>query len=224
LAPSLARPSRGASSPCAPGASEPATRIATVQPYKNVVTFESMMIGFTEALNRLDDVAGDPILAYNGLFEALNWAVAIDERVGAHWVPDGKPLEWEWRDRLGPEARLMGGVRFARNRIHHQWSDAMAASCSLAGDFVAWIWRPVEDIPKGRPDPNGEAIYRDRLQGTQVQGALNVVGGAFLTLMWMLEPHTLRNPAVTSMDAVNPLIEPIDDAEAVWPLVPGSSP
>jgi hypothetical protein len=176
----------------------------SVKPYENIVTFESMMIGFTEALNRLDAVSGDPILAYNALFESLNWAVALDERVGEHWVPDGEPLSWKWRARLGPEVELMSGVRFARNRIHHRWSDVIFASVTPSGGFRAWMWRPVEDIPEGRPDPTGEAMYRDRLQGAPVQVALNVVGGAFLALLSMLEPHTVRNPAVTSQDAVNP--------------------
>jgi hypothetical protein len=54
------------------------------------------------------------------LFETLNWAVALDERVGTHWLPDGKPLGWKWRQRLGHGAEIMGGVRFARNSVHHQ--------------------------------------------------------------------------------------------------------
>jgi hypothetical protein len=58
---------------------------------------------------------------YNGIFEALNWAVALDDRVGRHWVPDGGTLGWRWRERVGQGAEIMG-VRFARSSVH-QWSD-----------------------------------------------------------------------------------------------------
>jgi hypothetical protein len=191
-----------------------------MKPYEDIVTFESMLIGFTEALNRLDAAGGDPILVYNALFEALNWAVALDERVGKHWVPDGEPLSWKWRARLGPPADVMAGVRFARHRVHHQWSDAVMATHSVQGEFVAWAWRPLEDLPHGR-DQRGEDIYRDSLQGRPVQAALNVVGGAFLTLMRMLEPHTLRNPAVTRIDRVNPIIASVEDEDQPgWPPAP----
>lgn len=179
-----------------------------VKPYENIVTFESMMVGFAESLNRLDDVAGDPIFAYNALFETLNWSVALDDRVGKHWAPDGKPLGWRWRRRLGPEAEVMAGVRFARNRIHHQWSDAIVAAVGPNGEFRSWSWREVDDLPTGLPDPHGEAVYRDALQGRTVQAALNVVGGAFLTLKSMLEPHTIPRAASTG---VNPLIAEQED-------------
>jgi hypothetical protein len=67
-----------------------------------------------------------PVETYAGLFEALNWASALDERIAAHWVPDGKgePVRWAWRDRI-PNGWLMAGVCYVRNSVHHQWSDAM---------------------------------------------------------------------------------------------------
>src|SRR5450755_3053386 len=85
-------------------------------------------IVFTDSVARFERYEFDPIAAYNALFEALNWAVAMDDRVGKHWAPDGKPLDWAWRERLGRGVEVMGGVRYARNRVHHQWSDAMTST------------------------------------------------------------------------------------------------
>jgi hypothetical protein len=172
-----------------------------VKPYDNMVTFESMFVGFAETLNLLDDAGDDVILAFNAVFEALNWAVALDERVGEHWVPDGTPLRRDWRARLGPEAELMAGIRFARNRIHHQWSDVMFPSVTPSGDFRAWMWRPVEDLPAGRADAHGEEIYRAHLQGSQVPVAKRRRRGISRS-QGMLEPHTVRYPAATNDRAI----------------------
>lgn len=65
-----------------------------------------------------------PAATYVPLFEALNWAHALDERVAAHWVPNGKTVGFGWRDRI-PKAEIMAGVRFARNSLHHDWSEAV---------------------------------------------------------------------------------------------------
>jgi hypothetical protein len=94
---------------------------------RNIVTFKWMLDGYTDAAARFDaaEKTHDPQGTYMALFETLNWAVALDERAGTHWLPDGKPLGWKWRQRLGHGAEIMGGVRFARNSVHHQWSDAL---------------------------------------------------------------------------------------------------
>jgi hypothetical protein len=170
---------------------------------ENIVTYESMLIGFTDAAARFDAAAAErnPITATNALFETLNWAVALEDRIRQHWAPDGKPLNWKWRKRLGrgvPE--IMGGVRFARNRVHHQWSDAMVVNTrTLPYKFPLlvpeWIWRPTEDLPKGdSPDPAGEAGYREYLDGRPVKLCLDILNGAFYTLQFWLEPHTARAP------------------------------
>lgn len=45
------------------------------------MTFEAMLVGYTEALDRFDEASKkrDPVATYTALFEALNWAVAIDD-------------------------------------------------------------------------------------------------------------------------------------------------
>jgi hypothetical protein len=82
-----------------------------MKPYdKNIVTFEAMFVGYTEALNRLEAASGghNPAATYVPLFEALNWAHALDERVAAHWVPNGKAVGFGWRDRI-PNAESWPG-------------------------------------------------------------------------------------------------------------------
>jgi len=174
-----------------------AATLEDVKPLYNLVTFESMLIGYTDAVARLEAVTGDrdPTTAYNSLFEALNWAVALDERIGTHWTPDretrDKPMGTKWRERLGWPAPVMAGVRFARNRVHHQWCDAMTAERDLRGVFKNWVWVAAEDLPEGG-NREGEDVYREHLQGRPIIVSLDVLTGAFYTLQGWLEPHTLR--------------------------------
>jgi hypothetical protein len=162
---------------------------------QNIVTYESMLVGYTDAVSRFQAVVKgrNPITAFVALFESLNWAVALDERVGKHWVPCRESLGREWRERLGRGAEIMGGVRFARNRVHDQWSDAMVADGGSREEFVDWVWRPADDLPKGRrPDADGEVAYREYLENRPVKLCLDVLNGVFLTLQFLLEPHTAR--------------------------------
>jgi hypothetical protein len=98
-------------------------------------------------------------VGFQALFEALNWAVALDERTAAHWAPEGTPLGWHWRERFasGP---LIQAVSYARNSVHHQWSDAL-------------VWTPPAEVTPddfdGRPDAFGSR--RRQHQGLDGSGA-----------------------------------------------------
>jgi hypothetical protein len=95
------------------------------------------------------------------------------------------------QENLGAE--LMAGVRFARNRVHHQWCDAINVERNLRGEFKNWVWIAGDELPPpDKPDPNGEAVYRSELEGRPIIVCLNVLNGAFYTLAGWLEPHTLR--------------------------------
>jgi hypothetical protein len=99
-----------------------------MKPYdENIQTFAAMFDGYDQALTRLEAAAKgrEPAPAFIALFEALNWAVALDDRAGKHFAPQGKTLGFGWRD-WPRGAHLMRAVRFARNNVHHQWSDALA--------------------------------------------------------------------------------------------------
>jgi hypothetical protein len=154
--------------------------------------FEWMRIGYTAALHRYD-AAGEQnvVAAYAAVFECLNWATAVDDRVGAQWGPDGRPLNWNWRARLGQGAEVMAGVRFARNRVHHQWSNAIATDPGLITRLITpvgdWVWRQACDLPRGR-DSRGEDVYIEHLAGQSVRGSLTVLSNVFFTLQHLLEP------------------------------------
>jgi hypothetical protein len=168
----------------------------------SIVSFESMLIGFTDAVGRVQEAArrGDSLRMYNGVFDALNWAVALDDRVGKLWVPDGETLGWRWRQRVGHGAEIMGGVRFARNSVHHQWSDAMRAApgamlpTKLPTVLERWVWCDPDELPEPdqAPQPDQERIYREQMQGRPVRGCLDVLNGAFYTLGRLLEPWVAR--------------------------------
>jgi hypothetical protein len=173
-----------------------------MKPYdQNIVTFEAMFAGYVDALERFTRAQQrhDHIATYAAVFETLNWAVALDDRTAAHFVPDGKHIGYDWRDRI-PNAEVMGGVRYARNSVHHQWSDAMRLDPDrdprvYPGVYQKWVWRAADELPPPDKKPNaqGERFYRDQMQGRPVEGCLNVLGGVFLTLQQLLEPHTIRN-------------------------------
>jgi hypothetical protein len=195
-----------------------------VKPYdQNIATFEAMFNGYVDALNRFEVAAKthDPVATYVPLFEALNWAVALDDRTAAHFVPDGKPVGYRWRERI-PNAEFMGGVRFARNSVHHQWSDALKLDHSAAqlpatlpSEFFEWVWRPAAELPNPDKKPRAadKRIYVEHLEGRAARIVLDVLGGAFYTLQHLLEPHTIRRAAPGELPAFGEYTDP----EPVWP-------
>ena len=162
----------------------------------NIVTFRMMEEGFTAAVERL--LAGlksrEPDAAFAALFEALNWAVAIDDRIGAHWAPQGEPLGRKWRTNV-PGAAPMAGIRFARNRVHHQWGDALLLveeeGLSLPLRFPVqsfeWRWRPANQLPEGR-SKEGQGVYCSALADRGVHHALVELQDAFKWVAERLEP------------------------------------
>jgi hypothetical protein len=180
-----------------------------MQPYtENIVTFSHLLSGYEAACARFWEAAEDSEQnrGFHALFEALNWAVALDERTAAHWAPEGTPLGWEWRDRFA-DGPLMRGVRYARNSIHHQWSDALVwkplAEVMPEGfdarpdafgfpkptaEGLGWVWRNAADLPAPtRPDPVGEATYRERMAGRPASLTLVALQNVFWKLWHFLE-------------------------------------
>jgi hypothetical protein len=158
---------------------------------------------------------------YVPLFEALNWAVALDDRTAAHFVPDGKPVGYRWRKRI-PNAEFMGGVRFARNSVHHQWSDALRLDAggrqyprSYPLAYFEWVWRRADELPNPDKEPRTEdkQIYLDHMEGRAARIVLDVLGGVFYTLQHLLEPHTIQRAAPGEVPAFDEYIDP----EPVWP-------
>jgi hypothetical protein len=79
----------------------------------------TLLAGYQQAYNRW--MAGpridtDPDQAFFGIFEALNWAVVVDNRLKETLL--GWPGGYDGRDYLI-------GFRYARNAVHHDWAEAL---------------------------------------------------------------------------------------------------
>jgi hypothetical protein len=162
-------------------------------------TFAAMFEGYQRSLDRLQVAVKTKKAAevFIVLFEALNWAVALDERTARHWAPDGKVLSWRWRQRV-PGAAVMAGIRFARNRVHHQWADVLGRAeggftAPLSAPLVSWewVWRTADALPQGNPDAVGEGVYRASLAGRPARVTLTELSAAFAFLRRVLEPSSL---------------------------------
>jgi hypothetical protein len=120
------------------------------------VTTRSLLAGFEEAAQRfyVASKETDSDAAFRPLFEALNWSVSLDDRLQAAWeASPTNPAKW-WSDGFihGDDVK---GVRYARNRVHHQWADALFLSSSGRAYprtyplvFHEWRWRL--ELPAGR--------------------------------------------------------------------------
>lgn len=156
-----------------------------------------MLRGYREAFDRFQGAASDmdPAPSAIALFEALNWAVALDDRCGAHWAPDGKPLGPKWLERWTGDATIARAIRFARNRAHHQWAEALiihfvnVRSDKVNTEFV-WSWNSVAKLPPAeRQDRKGEAAYESVLADRPAAPTLSDVGRLYAELADLLEPR-----------------------------------
>jgi hypothetical protein len=163
--------------------------------------------GFAQAYERFQggQSTGDAEPTFHALFEALNWAHAIDDFVAQVWRPEG-PVEedpwWEWRRHpslcIGDElASIMLGLRYARNRVHHQWADALVAEdgaklpFTLPRVLMTWVWRPIDELPtppKGWEDDHGRAAYAEALAGCAAEDALVTMSKTFEFVGSLLDP------------------------------------
>lgn len=137
-----------------------------MKPYNsNIVTFHVLLAGYEQAVERFDQLAltRDAGRVFAPLFEALNWAVVLDDQACRHYPPEGEPIGWAWRDRF-VAGDFVSGVRCARNRVHHQWADALTLSEGFSAPLVApivaheWRWQRLADLPES--DPPKDALPR----------------------------------------------------------------
>lgn len=146
------------------------------------------MEGFARALDRLkaEIVKGepDPKDLFIALFETLDWLVSA-----------------KVEDQLtGVVQEKAKGIRYARNRVNHQWADALKLQdmpfptvlTNLAGGsrvihppvVKMWCWKPIAQLPP--PDPRFpgtdiEPFYQQHLEGKLALEALDAIVGAMPT-------------------------------------------
>jgi hypothetical protein len=192
-----------------------------MKPYEDeVVTVGVQVFGLQQATERLEQAAAqrdDAAKTYLPLFEALNWIVALDDRIGAIWRPEGKKLGNKWRAKV-QHGDVIIGLDWVRNVVHHQWADALRLDPVGHGLYPsknlfpsddlyptydhAWVWRPIDDLPERKarrrrqdqssdPDP-GKTAYRKHLQG---QPAVETLRDGLESCAWvarLLEPRRAR--------------------------------
>jgi hypothetical protein len=168
------------------------------------VRARQLLDGYQQGLRRFQAAASgtEPESAFLALFETLNWAVALDEVLAEIWRPEGKREGFGWRRRVGGEE--LRAVRYVRNRVQHQWADALwlrhVPAVVLPFGGTAWQWRPLEELPPPdprRPDLDGQAAYR-ALVGREPRAAFTLTDlqAAFVRAVGFLEPAEAKRLAV----------------------------
>jgi hypothetical protein len=180
--------------------------------------------GFHQAYGRFQvaERDGDAQAAFYALFEGLNWVHAADDAIARTWRPRGAVEEepwygWRADPSLGRDPSLvlaLDGLRYARNRVHHQWADAIVTERGLTfplrfdATLSNWVWRPVDDLPT--PSNAGREAHRRRayvaaLEGRNVGDALAQIAPVLGFIGVLLDPPSARRgpPPVVSMDALD---------------------
>lgn len=151
-----------------------------------VVTPETLLAGFEQAHDRARIAARglEQMPMYFAIFETLNWAASLDDRLG-------KP-------RTGDSVQddHLSGLLHARNRTHHQWADAFVFDTGVTAVFGHAVydraqygrthpsitWRPAAELPE--PDsprfkePKLERAYVRALENQEVSASLDVLAEA----------------------------------------------
>jgi hypothetical protein len=143
------------------------------------VQVDMMMRGFSLARERFAQAAElfGPEPAYFALFEALNWAVALDDIVGEIWRPEGERQGWSWRTRI-EGAEVLIGIRVARNLAHHHW--ARALRFEPESGRPRWVWPPSSTLPPPvKSDQRAMPYYDTLMAGERVSDTLHMVDAIF---------------------------------------------
>jgi hypothetical protein len=140
---------------------------------------EWLVKGYRRALARFDATADqrEQVERFIPLFEALNWAVTIAEFLSKRGC--------------GVDDDTIRGLQFARNRVHHQWADALEAQdvpnpvivspvggrsrVVMPPTRVDWFWKPLDQLPAVPPrfsDPECARLYSAHLAGQSARDAL----------------------------------------------------
>ena len=137
-----------------------------------VISIETLFGGLDGALERLliarnRQNVGEIFVA---VFEVLNWVYSIDDR-----LRKDRGERWYKKVRNGSIVRA---VRFARNRVQHQWADAFIRTggaefpIQFPSAFHEWRWKERAELPTPpptMPDKQGASAYDSGLAGQSVR-------------------------------------------------------
>jgi hypothetical protein len=118
-------------------------------------------------------------------------------------------------------AEVMRGVRFARNSVHHQWTDALVTSpladvtprnfvggtdafgfARPEAESLGSVWRDADELPKAqRRDAAGEATYRKALEGRPAALILQELQRVFWQLWQLLERPRMFPESTSAQDS-----------------------
>ncbi len=172
--------------------------------------------GYVDAYERfqIGESSGDQDVTFRALFEALNWAHAIDDLIALTWSPRGEVQGYAWRGDPalagGPRLEgVMNGSRYVRNRVHHQWADALIATpgaqlpFTLPRALMTWTWRPLGELPLpsgGREERRGRNAYERELAGHAAADALDTMAETFQFVGSLLDPPIpVRTPPIVEV-------------------------
>lgn len=140
-----------------------------------------------------DDIS--PHGLFCALFEALSWATTIDTRFRLDWpVEEGDRKSWFLKFENGGAVR---GLRYARNCVHHDWTQAIVLAEEHHGTpvrmtAISWEWLP--SLASRIPDPGGAAAYEKHLAGKNVVVSLQALGVVFVQGFALLRRYGLSDP------------------------------
>lgn len=121
---------------------------------------------------------------YFALFEALNWAVSLDDRLSRDW-PFAEIVYGKYWCEDFTSGGLIRGLRHARNAVHHDWSlaldlDPIESPFHLRLDLLSLAWSSERLSDR---DDDSAAAYNANLAG-------RVVGDTLLEISELLMSGT----------------------------------
>jgi hypothetical protein len=129
--------------------------------------------GYAEAVARFRERSeigsGSALDVYPPLFEALNWAHSL----------------WDtWFRLVEPQDRHLDGLRYVRDRCHHELASAIYPDAAAPG---GWRWHAIRHLPREDPgrghDREAANNYRELLEQRPVLETLEMVEQHFRSLL-----------------------------------------
>ena len=135
--------------------------------------------GFRQSHSRIKDAKNQKEIdqVFIALFESLNWIYTIDDRIRSIKTLVGIDSDF---------SEVMRAVRYARNRVQHQWSeiiyyrDGATLPVTLPLAFFEWVWMPLDKVHEltdnlRYDDPVGKEMYIKHLEKKPVRYSLDLI-------------------------------------------------